>query len=394
MPGAGRQPPELAGRDDELETFDVELHRATDGLSVRGLVLFGLRGVGKTVLLQAMRAQADEAGWATAKVEAKPGVALAKPLAEGLTGALRGISRKARNRGRIEAVLAALSSFGLSAGTDGVRLSVDTAPHRDALAVIPVDLTSLFTDLGKLARDNGTGLAVFVDELQDVPHDDLVALCAACHEMGQLALPVLLVGAGLPNLPAVLAEARSYAERLFTYLPIDKLPAEAADHALIAPAARHGVTFTPEALAALAALTDRYAYFIQAYGQATWDAALDSPITVDDVAAGRTAAESTLGAFFGSRYERATPAERAYLHAMARLGDGPVPSAAVARAARRPAKSLSPTRDTVIRKGLVYSPERGLVAFTVPHFDAFLREQDPDASPPRRHAQARSGAAR
>lgn len=339
MPGAGRWPPELAGRDDEMETFAVELDRAMDGMSARGLVLYGLRGVGKTVLLQAMRARAEDAGWATAKVEAKPGLPLAQPLSEALTRAVRDLGRKSRNRRRVEAVLTAISVLGLTAGPDGVRLSIDAQVHRD-LPSAAVDLTGLFTDLGRLARDDGTGLALFVDELQDVPHDDLVALCAACHEMGQLAYPVLLVGAGLPHVPAVLAGARSYAERLFTYLPIDKLTADAADQALIAPAARHGVTFTPEALASLAELTDRYAYFIQVYGQAAWDAALQSPITAGDVAAARPAAERMLAAFFGSRYERATPAERAYLHAMAQAGDGPVTTQAVARAARRPIRSL------------------------------------------------------
>jgi hypothetical protein len=386
VPGAGLQPPELAGRDDELETFEVALDRANDGMATRGLVLYGLRGVGKTVLLQAMRAHADDIGWATAKVEAKPSVALAKPLAEALTRAVNDLDRRGRSRRRVQTALAAISALGLTAGPDGVRLSIDAQLRRDAGIPASVDLTTVFTDLGRLARDNRTGVAVFVDELQDVAHDDLVALCAACHEMGQLGYPVLLVGAGLPHVPAVLAAARSYAERLFTYLPIDKLAADAADHALIAPAARYGVTFTTEALTALAALTDRYAYFIQAYGQATWDAALQSPITADDVAAARPAAETLLAAFFGSRYERATPAERAYLHAMAQLGDGPVTTQAVARAAGRPIRSLSPVRDAVIRKTLVYSPERGYVTFSVPHFAAYLRQQDPPASPTRQNA--------
>ncbi|HWL38003.1 MAG TPA: ATP-binding protein [Frankiaceae bacterium] len=395
MPGAGRQPPELAGRDDELTMFDVELERAAEGMSVRGFVLVGLRGVGKTVLLNAMRGRAIDAGWATAKIEGEFGTPLADPLATALTGALRGISRKARNRSRLDTVQAALSTLGLAAGADGIRLTVDPAQHRAASRAMQVNLTGLFTDLGLLARDTGAGLAVFIDELQDVPAADLGALCAACHEMGQLGYPVILVGAGLPNLPAVLSGARSYAERLFNYLPIDKLGTKAAHQALIAPAARHEVAFSPDALAALTAMTDRYAYFIQTYGQATWDAALGSPVTAEDVRIAEAAAERTLAVgFFGARYSRATPAERAYLHAMARVGDGAVATNAVARAAGRPIRSLSPLRDAVIRKGLVFSPERGLVDFSVPHFARYLRKQDHDAPPPRRHARPRTGAAR
>jgi hypothetical protein len=387
VPGAGRQPPELAGRDGELTQVEVELHRGADGLSVRGFVLVGLRGVGKTVLLNAMRSRAHDAGWATAKIEARLGQSLREPLATALATAVRGISRRARNRERVQAVLSALAALHLSAGPGGVTVSVDTQRRRRELEV---DLTGLFTDLGDLARDAGAGVAVFIDEMQDIERGELAALCGACHEMSQTGHPVLLVGAGLPNLPVVLSAARSYSERLFTYLPIDRLDPEAAGQALIAPAARRDVTYTPEALAALAALADGYPYFIQAYGKATWDAADTSPITADDVAAARSDADRALAlGFFGARYERATAAEREYMHAMARHGDHPVSTGAVARTAQRPLRSLSNARDALIRKGLVYSPERGYVAFTVPHFAAYLRDHDePGDAPGRRHAHA------
>ena len=390
VPGAGRQPPELAGRDSELDQLDVELHRGGEGLSVRGFALVGLRGVGKTVLLNAMRSRAHDAGWATAKVEARPGQSLRDPLATALTTAVRGISRRARNRDRVQTVLAALTRLGVTAGTDGVSVTLNADRRRRELEV---DLTALFTDLGDLARDAGAGVAVFIDEMQDIDRAELAALCGACHEVSQTGHPVLLVGAGLPNLPVALSAARSYAERLFTYLPIDQLDPDAADQALIAPAAKRDVTYTLEALAALADLADGYPYFIQAYGKATWDAADASPITADDVAAARPEADRELAVgFFGARYERATDAERGYMHAMARLGDRSVSTGAMARAAHRPIRSMSNARDALIRKGLIYSPERGYVAFTVPHFAAFLRQHD---DPPQRTGRVRrAGTAR
>lgn len=383
VPGAGRQPAELAGRDGELAQFGVELARAADGLSIVGFVLVGLRGVGKTVLLNAMRSHAHDAGWATAKVEARRGASLLVPLTKALKVAIRGISRRARNQNRVEAVKQALATFGLTAGTDGVRVSVDLERRRHELEV---DLTALFTDLGELARDADAGVAIFVDEMQDVDADELAALCAACHEMSQTGHPVLLVGAGLPSLPVVLSTARSYAERLFTYLPIDTLSAEAVEQAILAPAARRNVTYTPDALAEVAALADGYPYFIQAYGKAVWNASEGSPITTDDVGAARPEAEQERAVFFGARYERATEAERAYMRAMAHLGDGPVATAAVARTAHRPLRSLSAARDALIRKTLIYSTERGYVAFAVPHFAAYLREEHelPPPSPSRR----------
>jgi hypothetical protein len=381
-PGAGQQPPELAGRDDELARVDVLLERAALGRPARGLVLSGLRGVGKTVLLNAMRSRALNAGWLTGKVEARPQVGLRAPVGSALHGAVREVSARSRSRAVAQRLFAVLSSFTLTAGPDGMRLGLTGTPAagRADSGDFELDLTDLFTDLTDVARDLGVGVALFVDELQDVPHEDLVALCGACHEMGQNQRPFLLVGAGLPTLPATLSAARSYAERLFTYLPIDRLDKDAVHRALIAPAAREGVSFTDDALAALAGLADGYPYFLQSYGKATWDAALCTPITEADVRAGQPQADVDLGAgFFGSRYERATRAERDYMRAMADLGDGPVLTSAVARAMRRSMSALSPARDGLIRKGLAYSAERGHIAFTVPHFAAFLRSHGEQA---------------
>ena len=252
---------------------------------------------------------------------------------------------------------------------------------------IEIDLVELLTDVGGLAADLGSGVAVFVDEMQDLGPDDVSALCAACHEISQNRLPVIVVGAGLPHLPTVLSASKSYSERLFRYTRIDRLDRAAADRALTSPAREDRVEFTPGALAEMYAVTAGYPYFVQAYGKAVWDVASGSPITLDDVRVAAPEAEAELGVgFFGSRYERATPAEREYLQAMAEAAvagsDGgdvapgeaeSVATAAVASHLDRKPQSLSPARDALLKKGLIYSGERGRIAFTVPHFGRYLR---------------------
>jgi hypothetical protein len=219
--------------------------------------------------------------------------------------------------------------------------------------------------------------------MQDLPAVDVSALCAACHELSQQGLPLIVVGAGLPHLPAVLSASKSYSERLFRYMRIDRLNREQADRALRAPAQDEDADFTDGALAALYAATDGYPYFVQAYGKAVWDAAPCAPITATDVAVAGPEAEAELAVgFFGSRYERATPAEREYMRAMADVeadgGDGTVHTSAVADALGRRPQSLSPARDALLKKGLVYSGERGRIAFTVPHFGRYLRHNTVD----------------
>jgi hypothetical protein len=241
---------------------------------------------------------------------------------------------------------------------------------------LEIDLTELLTDAASVAADLAVGIALFIDEMQDVPTLDVSALCAACHELSQTGGPLIVVGAGLPHLPSVLSASKSYSERLFRYVPIDRLDRDAADFALLAPARREGADFEPAALDALYAAADGYPYFVQAYGKVTWDVAAASPVTAADVSvAGPVAAGELAVGFFGSRYERATPAEREYMRAMAQLGDEPVPTAQVAEELGRKPSSVSPARDSLIKKGLIYSSERGLIAFTVPHFGRFLRAQ-------------------
>ncbi len=395
-PGAGQRPPELAGRDRELDAFDVVLERVARGRPERSLVLTGLRGVGKTVLLNTLRSTAVRRGWGTGKLEARPDVPLRRPLAAALHLAVRELA--GRNRDEADDVLGVVKAFALrSADTEGTSrggaaklrdrwhpgIDVPAATGRADSGDIEIDLVELFSDVAGLAAAAGKGVALCIDEMQDVMPQDVSALCAAVHELSQQGLPLIVVGAGLPHLPAVLSASKSYSERLFRYTRIDRLDRVQADRALVAPAAEEDVEFTPEALEALYLATEGYPYFVQAYGKAAWDVAPASPITADDVtvAAPVAAAELAVG-FFGSRYERATPAEREYMRAMADLEDqgtdGPVPTADVARLLDRKPQSLSPARDALLKKGLVWSGERGRIAFSVPHFGRYLRQHAGD----------------
>jgi hypothetical protein len=391
-PGAGQRPPELAGRDEQLDAFDVVLERVARGRPERSIVLTGLRGVGKTVLLNALRSAAVRAGWGTGKLEARPDQSLRRPLASAVHQAVRELGPAG---GAGDHALGVVRAFGQrepagGSGRGAARLRERWNPGITVPAVtgradsgdVEIDLVELLSDLGGTAADTGRGIAVFVDEMQDLGPDDVSALCAACHEISQSRLPVIVVGAGLPHLPAVLSASKSYSERLFRYSRIDRLDRAAADAALALPAQEEDAGFTAEALEAMYAATGGYPYFVQAYGKSVWDLAPASPMTADDVAVAAPEAQAELAVgFFGSRFERATPGEREYLRAMAdvavELGDETeaVPTADVAAHLGRKPQSLSPARDALLKKGLIYSGERGRIAFTVPHFGRYLREQ-------------------
>ena len=382
-PGAGQRPPELAGRDRELSQFEVVLERIARGRPERSMVLTGLRGVGKTVLLNSFRSMALQRLWGTGKIEARPGQSIRRPVAGALHMAVRELAPRHRAPDRIDQFLGVLKAF---AGRDPKAPKGTFVPHLgiDVPAVrgradsgdLEIDLMELLTDAASVAADLSVGIALFIDEMQDVPTDDVSALCAATHELSQNGGPLIVVGAGLPHLPSVLSASKSYSERLFRYVSIDRLDRSAADQALLAPAQREGADFDPDALDALYQAADGYPYFVQAYGKVTWDVAAESPVTAQDVAVASPQAEAELAVgFFGSRYERATQAEREYMRTMALLGDEPVPTAQVADQLGRKPSSVSPARDGLIKKGLIYSSERGLIAFTVPHFGRFLRGQ-------------------
>src|SRR5918911_180976 len=296
-PGAGQRPPELAGRDTELAAFDVVLERIARGRPERSLVLTGLRGVGKTVLLNQLRSAAIGRGWGTGKIEARPEQSLRRPVSSALHMALRELRHP--DQDSMDAVLGTLKAFALREAPDAkVRdrwqpgIDVPPTSGRADSGDMEIDLVELLSDAAGLAADVGKGVALFIDEMQDVPPDDVSAICAACHELSQQGAPLIVVGAGLPHLPAVLSASKSYSERLFRYLRIDRLHPAAAPPPPLAPPQREDASFEPAALDALYDAADGYPYFVQAYGKVTWDLAAASPITAADVAMAGPAPEA------------------------------------------------------------------------------------------------------
>src|SRR5579872_4107719 len=300
-PGAGQRPPELTGRDREIQQFEVVLERVARGRPERSMVLTGLRGVGKTVLLNAFRSMAMQRLWGTGKIEARPDQSIRRPVASALHMAVRELAPRHRAPDRIDGFLGVLKAFSMRdpaapKGSLGAQLGIDVPAVRGRAdsGDLEIDLTELLTDAASVAADLSVGIALFVDEMQDVPAPDISALCAACHELSQNGGPLIVVGAGLPHLPSVLSASKSYSERLFRYARIDRLEREAADLALLAPAEREGVAFASSALDALYEAADGYPYFVQAYGKVTWDVAAASPITDKDVRVASPEAESEL----------------------------------------------------------------------------------------------------
>jgi hypothetical protein len=348
----------------------------------RGWILSGLRGVGKTVLLNELLGQVNSHGWISAKVEAVSSTALPIALSQSLLRALRTATGRYPER-RLRRLLGVFKAFVVKVDPSGaVSLGVDvqSIPGVADTGRVPDDLSALFEALGETARDLGTGVIVLIDELQEAASSDLAALNTAVHAVGQAAvpLPIIVVGAGLPSLPAQLGEATSYAERLYDYRTIGLLGGDAANDALTVPARERGVEWETAALAAAAGAAGGYPYFIQAIGKQVWDHARRSPISLEDVEVGLAEARREVDdGLYRSRWERATPAQRELLRALAAVGgDGPAAVADIARHLGRSRTSdLSVARNEVVKKGLVYAPERGLLAFTVPGMHDFVTRQ-------------------
>ena len=370
-PGAGIRPPELAGRGPELDRFEVLLGRLESGRSDRGLVFTGLRGVGKTVLLNELRARCEQRGWIVAKVEAGGGRAFRRLVSQSLNQALRSATGRYGIGPKLRSAVAAFKAFTLRVAPDGslaLGLDVDPRSGRADTGDLELDLTELASDLGASAADLGVGVIVLVDEMQDLEAVELAAVAAASHEAGQRSLPFVVVGAGLPSLPIALTEAKSYAERLFEYRRVGPLDDEAARAAVVVPARAEDVEWTPGAIDQILDVSAGYPYFLQVFAKETWDFAAGTPIDDDDVGVGIEAGTADLDVgFYGTRWERATAAQRAYLRAVADVnGDGPAPTAEVASHLGRRPSDLSVARDQLIKKGLLFAPDRGTVAFTVP----------------------------
>lgn len=381
-PGAGTPPPELAGRDELREQVRVAIERLRRGLPSKSILMVGLRGVGKTVLLDRMRDDAEATGIHTLRIEAPEGRSLPALLAPELRVALLRLSRNEQAKAFGERALRALAGFAraLKVKFHDIEVGVDFEPEPGLAdnGDLEHDLAALLETVGAAAQRAGTALVLFIDELQYVKENELAALITALHRTAQRKLPVGLVGAGLPQLRGRMGEAKSYAERLFDFPQIGELPPAAARQALVKPALDQGVEITEDALEQILVETHRYPYFLQEWGKHAWQVAERSPITLKDVRNASAVALAALDAsFFRVRFDRLTLAEKRYVRAMAELGPGPHRSGDVAEALGRKVTSLAPIRNQLIAKGMIFSPSHGDTAFTVPLFDEFLRRVMP-----------------
>jgi hypothetical protein len=377
-PGAGTPPPELAGRDELRETVRIAIERTRRGLPTKSVLMVGLRGVGKTVLLDRMRDDAEANGIQTLRVEAPENRSLPAILAPQLRQALLRLSRNEQAKELATRALRALAGFAkaLKVKYEDIEVGFDFDPEPGLAdnGDLEHDLQALIEAVGAAAQKADTALALFVDELQYVEEEELAALITALHRAAQRQLPVVLIGAGLPQLRGRMGRAKSYAERLFDFPLIDRLAPDAARQALAKPTQALGVEVNPDALDLVIAETHGYPYFVQEWGKHAWEAATQSPITRDDVAVASRAAIAALDeSFFRVRFDRLTPAEKKYLRAMADLGAGPHRSGDIADKLGRSVTSLGPTRAQLISKGMIWSPNHGDTAFTVPLFDEFMR---------------------
>ena len=374
-PGAGTPPPALVGRDGLMADFAVTVGRAVRGRPGQSLMPIGLRGVGKTVLLNRFQTIAEEQGLRVGYLEAPETGDLPRLLATSLRKILVELDRVGPVSRAARRALAILKSFTVTL-PDGSSISIGV----DALAGVgdsgdlTTDLTELLVAAGEAAKDRQSGIVLAIDEVQYLSEDELAALITAIHRTVQLNLPVILVGAGLPQLPGLAGEAKSYAERLFKFPKIDSLASADARAVLELPVGEQGVAFTADALDLLLHNTQGYPYFLQEWGYEVWNAAARSPIGQEDVEqAVPTVTQKLDDNFFFVRMDRLTPAEKSYLYAMAELGPGPHRSGDISSELGVKVESVAPRRSGLIRKGMIYSPAHGDTAFTVPMFDEFLR---------------------
>ena len=382
-PGAGTPPPELAGRDELRELVRVGIARVRRGSPAKSILMVGLRGVGKTVLLDRMRDDAEAAGIQTMRIEAPENRSLPALLAPELRQALLRLSRNERAKGLAQRALSGLAGFAraLKVKYQDIEVGFDFDPEPGLAdnGDLEHDLQALLETVGSAAQAAETAVAIFIDELQYVREEELAALITALHRTAQRQLPVVLVGAGLPQLRGQMGRAKSYAERLFDFPQIGPLDAPAAKLAIRKPAADEGVDIDEDALQRILQETHGYPYFLQEWGKHAWDAAATSPITLQDVELASRAAVAALDeSFFRVRFDRLTPAEKRYLRAMAEIGPGPHRSGDVAEQLKRKVTSLGPTRNNLIAKGMVWSPSHGDTAFTVPLFDEFMHRIMPN----------------
>ncbi len=384
VPNAGTRPPELAGRDQILESARIALARIRSGRAAKSMMLLGLRGVGKTVLLNRIEEVADDSGYLSIELESPENRRFAEMLVPPLRKLLFHLSRTEKAKALATRALGVLRSFAsmfkVNAGDLEIGVQAETGTADSGS--LDSDLSEVLLAVAAAAKEAGKPIALFIDEVQYLSSGDLGALIAALHRIGQKGLPFLMFGAGLPQLAALAGEAKSYAERLFDYLAVGPLADEDAKDAIRAPVEREGVGIEEDALALIADKTKGYPYFLQEWGYHTWNAAKSSPITVTDVEQATTDALQQLdNGFFRVRLDRLTPREKDYARAMAELGPGPHRSGEIAQILCMDVTAAGPLRNGLIKKGMIYSPQHGDTSFTVPMFDEFMKRSLPDWRP-------------
>jgi hypothetical protein len=383
-PGAGTPPPELAGRDQLVESAHVALARVKLGRSARSQMLLGLRGVGKTVLLNRIAQLADEAGYLTVILEAPEDRELAEMLVPPLRSILFKMSRLEKTKDVAKRALGVLRAFAgaFKVAAGGVEFGVEAERGSADSGSLESDLPEMLLAVARAAREAGTPVALFVDEIQYLVPTDLSALIVSVHKIGQKGLPFVVFGAGLPQLAGLAGDAKSYAERLFDYSEVGALPVKAAKEAVRSPVMREGAAIDEDALTLIAEKTRGYPYFLQEWGYHAWKLAHTSPITLADARRATTESLSHLDAgFFRVRLDRLTPREKDYMRAMAELGAGPHRSGEIAQTLSMDVTTAGPLRNGLIKKGMIFSPQHGDTAFTVPMFDEFMRRSMPDWAP-------------
>ncbi|MBI5366348.1 MAG: ATP-binding protein [Planctomycetes bacterium] len=383
-PGAGTQPPELAGRGGIIAQAEVALRRVKAGRAAKSQMLLGLRGVGKTVLLIRIAEIAEAEGFQTITLEAPEDRKLVEMLVPPLRHVLCKLSRLEKAKSVATAALGALRSFAKAFNVKVGDLEFKVEPETGTAdsGSLDADLPELLMAVAKAAKLAGGGVALFIDEVQYLSQTHLAALLVSVHKLAQRGLPFLLFGAGLPQLAALAGEAKSYAERLFDYPDVGPLADDAARAAIAAPVQREGVKIAEAALREILQRTQGYPYFLQEWGHHAWNVAQGAAITERDAQQATVQALGELDhGFFKVRLDRLTPREKSYLRAMAELGGGPHRSGVVARCLGLPVTTAAPLRGELIRKGMVYCPQHGHTAFTVPMFDEFMKRSMPDWTP-------------
>lgn len=381
-PGAGTNPPELAGRSSIIEKVSIELDRCRNGLAFRSFLMVGLRGVGKTVLLNHLSIEAEANGFSVVSIETPERRSIPALLIPPLRSILIKLDAGAARTEYTQKALKALGGFAkaMKIKYQDVEFGLDLG-HEPGVADsgdLENDLIDLFLQLGEAAKDKKTAIVLFIDEVQYIAEEEFASLIVALHKCTQRNLPLTVVGAGLPQLVGQAGKAKSYAERLFEYPQIGPLDTEAATEALVKPARKQAVEFDPSALKEVLKQTKGYPYFIQEWGKHCWQSAQQSPITERDAQRATQLATAELdSSFFRVRFDRLTPSEKRYLRAMAELGEGPHRSGDIAHILQKEVQGVAPIRAKLIAKGMIYSPEHGDNAFTVPLFDQYMKRVMP-----------------